>query len=364
MIFFRACIIMALPLLLILTGCDRKIKTSPERRTIEESVFASGQLVQEEEYTVAANADGIIERISAKEGYPIVKGAELCQIKGDIASNQLNDAQLLYHHTQQSATDSSTQLRQIQLQLEQAEYQSRQDKINLERYRLLKAQNSVSQAEFEKVQLQYLISESNLQILRQRRIEIRSDLALSSQRSFVQMTSQQSVVNEHLINARKSGLVLEVIKKEGEWVRKGEGIIRVGSGKHLMRLLIAEEDIATIALAQSVKVQLNTFPSQTFDAKITRILPTFDESEQSYIAEAQFTRPPSQLFSGTQLQAHIVTDVRSGVLVIPASCLQKGKYVTLNDGSTRQVAVGRKNNEWIEIRSGISEKDIILKATK
>ncbi|MBN2173038.1 MAG: HlyD family efflux transporter periplasmic adaptor subunit [Bacteroidales bacterium] len=150
------------------------------------------------------------------------------------------------------------------------------------------------------------------------------------------------------------------MKKQGELVRRGEAVVRIGSGDYIIKLFVAENDITKIDIGQSVAVNINTYPNKTFQAKVTKIYPGFDESEQSYIVEAQFRQLPEKMFSGTQLQANILTDSRENALVVPAAYVLNGNLVRLENGSEIQITTGSRNDEWVEVVSGISEQDIIV----
>jgi len=95
---------------------------------------------------------------------------------------------------------------------------------------------------------------------------------------------------------------------------------------------------------------------------VTRILPGFNEEEQSYVIEASFDLLPPTIFSDTQLQANIETGKRKGVLVIPSAYLVKGRYVILKDGTQKEVRTGSRSSDWVEIVSGVTEIDILIKS--
>lgn len=90
-------------------------------------------------------------------------------------------------------------------------------------------------------------------------------------------------------------------------MRKGEAVAKIGQGEFIIKLFVSEEDITKIQLNQTVIVSINTYLDETFKAKVSKIYPSFNEADQSYIIEAKFDELPEKLFSGTQLQANIQT---------------------------------------------------------
>jgi macrolide-specific efflux system membrane fusion protein len=155
--------------------------------------------------------------------------------------------------------------------------------------------------------------------------------------------------------------VIKVFKKQGELVRRGEAIAKIGSGEYIIKLFVSEDDITKINIGHPVVVNINTYPDQTFEAEITKIYPAFDETEQSYIVEAVFKQLPQKMFSGTQLQANIETGNRKDVLVIPTAYISRGSFVQLKYGGEKKIETGSKNKEWTEVVSGLAEGDVIVK---
>lgn len=353
-------IISSLLLVLLLAACGNQEETSPVRKTIRQAVFASGQIIQDDEYLVSANADGIISELPISEGDSVEIGDLLAYIQSDVSSAQLTEAKAVYEDARKNALASSPQLQQIQLQISKAQTQLNIDQENYNRYKDLRAKNSVSALELEKAELQYISSKNNVGVLQKNLKEAQNALRLNEQRSRSQLNAQQAVISEYRITSDKPGLVTKVAKKKGELARKGEVIAVIGSGPFILKLLISEDDITKINIGQQASIHLNTHPDKEFTATVTKILPAFDESQQSYIIHATLDNPPALLLSGTQLQANIIAGERRDVLVIPIEALIRDHFVKLKNGNETEVTTGEKMGEWIEITSGLSETDAIL----
>lgn len=345
---------------LTFVSCDRPQEVSPQFKILDQAVFASGFLEQEDEYVIAATADGIIRELSISEGDHVRPDQILVGIKSDVPLSQLNEANVVYDNARRNAAANGAQLSQLQLQINLAKQQLEQDEKNYRRFAELRRKNAASQSELEKAELQYMASKSNLQVLEKNFEQVQDALRLDAERSLQQLKVRQAIVDEYVITADKEGTVLQVLKKKGELVRKGEVIARIGSGKSVLKLFIAEEDITKIAVGQEVVVQMNNYPDTTFAAAISNIHPAFDQQQQSYTAEAVFTHPPSLLLSGTQLQANIKGPKAERVLVVPAAAVVRGKFVRLKSGGEKEIRTGRKLGKWIEIKKGLTQHDRIL----
>lgn len=357
-ITFLGCMLVAMSLL---SACNSKETTSPIRKNIEDAVFASGYIEQENQYTVSAIADGILISIPVSEGDIITNNTTIAVIKNDVQNNQLADAQAVYNNAVTNASEDASILQQIQTKINQAKTQLSLDKTNYERFKDLYAKNSVSQLDYEKAELQYKASQNNLFGLQESYKATESDLKLIEKRSLMQVNTQKTILNDYQLTSSISGTVINVYKKQGELIRRGEAIAEIGSGAFIIKLFVAEDDIIKVNKNQTVYVHLNTNPNETFKARISKIYPSFNTIEQSYIVEAQFDQLPEKIFSGSQLQANIETGSSKNVLVIPTEYLIRENYVMLENGEERTIKTGRKNSDWTEVISGLSEDDIIVK---
>jgi macrolide-specific efflux system membrane fusion protein len=348
-------------LLLMLSACSRQETTLPAKKNIEDAVFASGYTEQENNYTVSAKVDGIIISLPVKEGNSVTKNDLIAVIENEVQNNQLQDALVVYNDAVKNASPDSPQLQQLQTQIEQAAQQLEFDKENYLRYKDLWSKKSVSKLDYEKTELQYEASQNNLQALQKQYKEMQNTLQLSVERSRVQVNTQRSLLKDYELTTGASGKVIKVFKKQGELVRRGEAIAKIGSGEYIIKLFVSEDDITKINIGHPVVVNINTYPDQTFEAEITKIYPAFDETEQSYIVEAVFKQLPQKMFSGTQLQANIETGNRKDVLVIPTAYISRGSFVQLKYGGEKKIETGSKNKEWTEVVSGLAEGEVIVK---
>lgn len=352
---------LAISFLIHFTACEQKESTTPVKRNLDEAVFASGYIEQENNYTVSAKAEGIILSLGVKEGDQVSKHEIIATLESEVQNDQLTDARIVYQDAIKNSSPDSPQLQHIQSQIDQAQKQLAFDKENYERYKDLWEKKSVARIDFEKAELQYKASANNLLSLEKNYEETENALALQLERSQVQLKTQNSLLKDYQLLTQESGQVIQVFKKQGELLRRGEAVVRIGSGAYLIKLFVSEEDITKVHLGNSLAVNLNTYPGEVFTAKVSKIYPAFDETEQSYVVEARFDKLPEQMFSGTQLQANIQTANRKDVLLIPTDYISKGNVVTLKSGEEKQIETGSKNKEWTEVISGISEQDYIIK---
>lgn len=348
----------------LLFSCQKKQTAKVKTHAIEEVVFASGYIEQQSEYMVSATTEGTLLKLPVKEGETLQAGDLMAVVSAEVQFEKWQEAKAVYNDASYNASESAPKLAQIKSQIDQASIQLNNDTKNLERYQRLRVQNSVSQKELEQAELQYKASQNHLEGLQENYQEVAQSLMLNKQRSKAQLNSQKSLLEDYSLMAAEAGQVISLYKKRGELVRKGEAIAKIGSGDYIIKLLISEDDIVQISKGQSVAVQLNTYPDQTFEAEITKVYPGFDAVEQSYLAEARFFVLPERMFSGTQVQANIRSRQKENALVVPTEFVTANHTIFMADGSQRQLRIGSQNSQWTEVLSGVRENELIIKPSE
>ncbi|MDF0715971.1 HlyD family efflux transporter periplasmic adaptor subunit [Muricauda sp. 334s03] len=341
---------------ILILGCSGKNTTTPVRKDIIDVVFASGHLAKTTEYLVTANTEGFLNHSLVKEGDVVHIGDNLFQLSNQVQSAQLENALANFRDAKAKVDANSPQLTQLRLQIDQAETQLQLDRKNMERYRALLQTNAVSQLDYDKAKVQFDNSKAQVDILKKSLSELEQSLQLNLENARNQLRIQQENNEDYFIKSQISGTVLNVFKEQGELVKRGESIAKIGGGGDIIKLFVAEEDIDKVALGQKAKISLNTEKEAIFDAEINKIYPAFDEAEQSFVIEATFIDKPKSLYTGTQLQANIVIADISGTLVIPTSYLVKDSMVILADSKVEiPIRLGVRTDDWVEVLIGLKE---------
>jgi multidrug efflux pump subunit AcrA (membrane-fusion protein) len=192
--------------------------------------------------------------------------------------------------------------------------------------------------------------------------DLMNSLQLNLENAESQLKIQKEYYGDYFIKSTKRGRVLNIYKEQGELAKRGEYLAKIGSGKTIAKLFIAEEDINHIKVGQKTKIALNTDKDKPVDAVISKIYPSFDVAEQSFILEADFIEEDNRILSNTQLQANIIIAQKENALVIPSQYLRKDNKVILSDNTEVSVEIGIKSSNWVEILSGVNESNSLKSA--
>jgi len=346
----------------LISGCSRGGRISPQRKDIVDAVFASGDLKMNNRYLVTSMSEGYLLKSFVDEGDTVSPGQQLFHIQDNAPQAQLENAEAAYQHALRNMQPDSPVLQKLNQQLIQLENQLKTDSVNFMRFRNLISSNAVSRADYDKAKLAYDNTRSQLQAQKNTIEDTERNLRLELLNTKANLIAQQDNSTYYTITGKvDSGIVLQTMKEDGELVRKGEVLAEIGAGEFIAMLEIAEEDINRVALGQEVYLELNTRKNRSYKARITKIYPAFDQDEQSFFAEAGFTEPVPFLKSGVQLQANIIVQKKQQVLVIPSSCLLPNDQVKV-EGKKDPVKVetGIKTDEWVEIVKGVDENDVLM----
>lgn len=350
-------------LAIFLFSCGKKTETTTvQRKDITEMVFATGSLKADDEYLVAAQADGYLKTLNFEEGDVINAGKVLAIIDNKQSLVNVNQTGKLLAIAKANASENAPLIQQIRININLAKEKLKQDELQAERFRKLLETNSIAKVEYENAALNVLNTKANIKALEEQIANLQVN---ANQQVIVQQQQNEvsnAVADYNQIIAYVSGKVYKKRKQLGDYVKKGDVIAVVGNpNKIYANLSIDESNMSKIKLGQSVVIQLNTNAQKTYKAQLAEILPAFDEATQSFYVKAFFSENLDFTITGTQLQANILIGEKKNVLVIPRSYLGFGNKVLIEKKKLANVKTGIISTDWVEITGGLTENQSILK---
>src|SRR3954463_9277822 len=132
-------------------GKDEGVKVATEkvvRRTITETVNASGKVYPEVEVKVSPDISGEIVELNVAEGDSVRRGQVLARIYADIYNSQRDQAAAFVTQSQAQVSNSQAQLGALKATLDQSE-------VTFKRQKQLLDEKVISRAEFEQADQAY-----------------------------------------------------------------------------------------------------------------------------------------------------------------------------------------------------------------
>lgn len=367
-----------------------------EKRSIIETVSASGKIQAEVEVKLSSEVSGEIVQLDIKEGDVVKKGQLLCKIRPDILQSGYNRA-VASLNTQRATLASARQ------QLKQAEANFRNTEASYKRSTELFKQKVLSAAEYDAAQAEYQSAKANLESLRQNIIG--SGYGVEQSQAVVKEAADN--LDRTIIYAPVDGVVSKLSVELGERVvgtaqMAGTEIMRISNLNSMeVNVNVNENDINRVSVGDLADIEVDAFQEKKFQGKVTeiassanivgestdqvtnfsvkiRILP---ESYAAYMKDREQAKSP--FLPGLSATVDIQTEKTSGISVPIQSVttredMAEGKqkknekdkpkvkeYVfTYANGLVRQVAVttGIQNDTYIEIKSGLKGNEEIVSA--
>lgn len=348
-------------------ACKDDVPTQrPMKRNLSEVVYASGTLEPENQFTLYSLADGTVSTIFVKEGDTITESQELIRVDGNATQARLYSSEEIYKTAQQNYGENSPALQEVKSQLQTLKVKLENDSNNYMRYKRLYEQNAVKKADFERFELAYINTKNDYKAAQQRLKNLRSQLYVTLQNAETQYKVAQDEAAHYLIRSSTNGRIYDILKEQGEVVRRGEPIALIGDAKDVVvKLSVDESDIEKITKGQEVLVQIEAYGNKIFKAKIDRIYPAMNKRDFAFRVDAKLVDNIPDIFSGTNVEANIIIQEKKDVLCIPKTYLLPGDSVLVKteEGKKKvKIKKGIENFEYAEVLGGINaETELINK---
>ena len=207
-----------------------------------------------------------------------------------------------------------------------------------------------------------------------------ADAALAVQNAQLSLQSAQEALDSYTITSPISGTVIEKNLKAGDQLNGGDsGAMAViyDLSQLELQMDVSELDIGQIQPGQTVEITAEALPGQTFTGVVEKV------SVNGTTTDGFTTYPVTILLSeygdlnpGMNVSAHIIVERAENALCVPAAAVNSdgavlvaGEGAFAEDGVTiadpskiesRPVTLGRGNQDYVEITSGLEEGETVL----
>jgi HlyD family secretion protein len=236
------------------------------RRTIIETVKASGKIYPEVEVKISPDISGQITELNVQEGDSVKKGQVLAKIYADIYALQRDEAASRVTQSVATVENSKAALDALKATLDQA-------KTTLDRNRKLFEQSVISRAELEQYEMSYRTADANYNAAKQ---NIRS-LQAGVQSSQTGLNRANKDLGRTTITAPMNGVISSLKVKKGESVagstfNVGTEMMTVADMSLLeVRVDVGENDIVKINIGDSADVEVDAYSNRKFRGVVTKI---------------------------------------------------------------------------------------------
>jgi HlyD family secretion protein len=332
-----------------------------KRRSIIETVSASGKIQPEVEVKISPDVSGEIVELLVKEGDRVNKGDLLLKIKPDIYKSILERNKASVNTAKANLAKSKAQLAK--------------SKAIFNRNKRLYNQEVISLSEFEQIEATYIVANLDVES---------SEYAVSSAKA--SLNEAEENLNKTFIYAPVDGTISRLN------VELGERVVGTGqmSGTEIMRLAdlsimevaveVNENDIVRVHLGDTSLIEVDAFLGEQFKGVITEIANSANVSGVSADQVTNFevkirildnTNFRPGMTASVEVQTKLVQDVIS----VPIQAVTTRKDTAENSGNKKVecifrfeneianftiVKTGIQNDKYIQILEGISDSDVVI----
>lgn len=347
------------------TGESQQIHYITEESKIgdlDKSVLATGSVRANQRTEVGAQVSGKIQKIHVTLGQAVRKGELIADIDSETQQNNLNTAQ-----AELSAYKTQLNAKQVALTVAESNYQ---------RLSKLYNQKSASLSDLETAKNDLATAKANLE-------DVKSQIQVAE----ISVSTAKTNLGYTKITSPIDGVIVSIPVSEGQTVNANQSsptIVQVADlSKALIKLEIAEGDIAQVKTEQSVSFSTLAEPNRKYQGKIKSIDPALttltdnsytEESGNSdavyYYANVVVDNADMSLRIGMTTQGKVIIAEKNGVLLVPTTAIKKrGKdsiIQVLENGKAidKTVQTGLADSQYTEITSGLKEGEQVITAQR
>ncbi len=172
------------------------------------------------------------------------------------------------------------------------------------------------------------------------------------------------------LRAPAAGVVTTRSVEVGDVIQPGTALMTlVLDGPKELVIEPDEKNLALLSIGQAAIASAEAFPDQTFDATLDYIAPSVDPTRGTIEVRLAVPNPPAALRTDMTVSVDIIVGESTDAFTLPASAVMDlasqapWVYVVAQDRlERRDVTVGRRGGQQVEITDGIApEDDVVVK---
>lgn len=194
---------------------------------------------------------------------------------------------------------------------------------------------------------------------------------LSIQQRQNTLTDAREKLADYFVRAPFDGVVAEVNVKRGDPVSASTVIATLITTKRIAEITLNEVDVAKVAVGQKATLTFDAIAGLNITGVVAKIdtVGTVAQGVVSYTVEITFDTQDERVKPGMSVSASIITDAKTGVLLVPNGAVKSQGSVYRVDvmeatvPRRQKVEIGLANDDVTEIISGLSEGEIVVTGT-
>lgn len=351
-----------------------------QTQSLKDTFTYKGDTVPQQVISLRSQAEGQLQNLTVDVGDNVEIGQILGQLNDTLLKTGLAEAEAELASRLAAVNRSRNQVKNAQIQLEQAQAQAEQAQADARRFTNLAEQGAIPQQEAEVSQTEAIVAQKQVRAT-QEQIRIEQDAVVAAQE---QVKVQRSIIDQAqerrsytTLKSPITGVILERVTDPGNLIRPGEEVVTIGDFQNIkVRVTVSELILGEIRQGQSVTVNLDAFPNESYQGRVTRVSPSGNAQTRQVPIEVTLPNPQGRIGSGLLARVTFSTEEAAQV-VIPETALQEEQenntatIFVLNATTepptveAKEVQLGDRANNQVEILSGLDpETPYIVRSSR
>ncbi|SHH22777.1 efflux RND transporter periplasmic adaptor subunit [Tepidibacter thalassicus] len=350
---FSLLLVLVLIFTMPLAGCKKKKEVkvrgekvvSVETKKVEKNDISikttlSAKVTPIEEANVVPKIPGKVTKVNVEIGKFVNKGDVLFTLDQTDMINAVKNAEAAYN-----MAVANLKLREEQIQ---------NAKVNYERMKSLYEQGAISKQQFEQYELQ--ASSTNIEAVK-----------AQVEQAKVALENAKSKLNDTTVTSPISGVITSVNINEGEMASSAMPAVSIANlDRVVIETDISENLINKVRIGDVVDISIKSAGKDNFKGKITALSPATSQGSMTYPIKIEIDNKNKLIKPGMFAEVNIITDKKEKVITVPSEAVivKEGNNVvfTVNGDKAhmKNVLLGVDNGEYVEIKNGIKEGDIVV----
>lgn len=283
-----------------------------KKRTIKETVAASGKVFPEAEVKISSDVSGEIVQLLVKEGDSVRMNQVLAKIDPDAYQSAVERGEASVNNSKANLANSRAGVERNKALLQQSEAQVEQIKAQLENFRAIHNRNKdllnqgvISQADFDQSKSNLEANEANLQSSQAALASAKANLTSAEESvkaSNFTVKSSEASLKELKTNLRRTtilapqeGIISMLNVEQGERVvgtnqMAGTEMMRIANMNAMeVQVEVSENDVLRVSLRDEVDIEVDAYLDRSFKGIVTEIANSANTAASTSLTSDQVT---------------------------------------------------------------------------
>lgn len=379
----------------IIIGKNRKNNSAKEvewqavaKRTIIQTVTASGKIYPEEEVKISSDVSGEIIELNVKEGDIVKKGQLLARIKPESYQAVVEQSVAQLDNTKAQLSTAKARIAQATAVLSQAQAQAETAQAAYTRAQELFAKKIISKADLESAESSYKTTKASVESAK---AELEAAKHTSDAASYT-IKATEATIKEAKINLNKTtiyapmdGVISLLNVKKGEKVvgtlqMTGTEMMRIANFDNMeVRVDVSEGEITKVKLDDTATIEVDAYLDRKFTGIVTQVANTSKGASNALVSSDQSTNfvvkirilkssyedllkdNPKPFLPGMSATVDIKTKTKEGILSIPIQAVTTKDSVYNGSNHTKEIVFIKAGTKakLLEVKTGIQDDTYI-----